>query len=138
MLDFLLNLISYMGDGLLKALRHALKTKPVKNGKKGSIALKRFNSIMDAHCSIDDIIEENGLDEPGCRYPSPEGYRNCYEQARDEIEDEGIIGALAFYEIQMRAYEIAEELVDCWLNGEIWIPEEVLDWAWYEVSDHNG
>ena len=84
---------------------------------------------------------------PECPYPSPDGYENCYEQALEELieEFEALAAELGVDPEDLiteemilgRAYLIAQELVAGWLEGDIWIPEEVLDWAWYEVSDHN-
>lgn len=48
----------------------------------------------------------------------------------EQFIDEDVVNANAF----TYACEFAEQ----WINGEIWIPSDVLDWAFYEVSDHNG
>ena len=61
----------------------------------GGWGLDRFNSIIDAHSSIDDMIEEWGLADEDCRYQSLDGYSNPYTQAyreereRAEEESEG-------------------------------------------------
>lgn len=39
--------------------------------------------------------------------------------------------------VEENAYEYAEELAQAWLDGDEWIPEEIMDWAWYDLSDHN-
>lgn len=53
----------------------------------GGWGLDRFNSIIDAHSSVDDMIEEWGLADEGCRYQSLDGYSNPYTQAyREERE----------------------------------------------------
>ena len=39
--------------------------------------------------------------------------------------------------IEEHAYNYACELVEAWLGGDEWVPEEVMDYAWYGLSDHN-
>lgn len=39
--------------------------------------------------------------------------------------------------VDRNAYEYACEFAEKWVNGEVWIPTDVLSWAYYEVSDHN-
>ena len=118
----------------------------------GGWGLDRFNSIIDAHSSIDDMIEEWGLADEGCRYQSLDGYSNPYTQAyreeRERAEEEAEILAL-FDEIvnvedlidwdavEENAYEYAEELAQAWLDGDEFIPEEICDWAWWDLSSHN-
>lgn len=118
----------------------------------GGWGLDRFNSIIDAHSSIDDMIEEWGLADEGCRYQSLDGYSNPYEQAyreeRELAEEEVDVLAMLGEEIDVEflidwgtveenAYEYAEELAQAWLDGSEWVPEEIMDWAWYDLSDHN-
>ena len=118
----------------------------------GGWGLDRFNSIIDAHSSVDDMIEEWGLADEGCRYQSLDGYSNPYEQAyreeRERAEEEAEVLAMFGEEIDVEllidwdtveenAYEYAEELAQAWLDGDEWIPEEIMDWAWYDLSDHN-
>ena len=111
--------------------------------------LDRFNSIIDAHSSVDDMIEEWGLADEGCRYQSLDGYSNPYTQAyreeRERAEEEVEVLAMFGEEIDVEllidwdtveenAYEYAEELAQAWLDGSEWIPEEIMDWAWYDLS----
>lgn len=118
----------------------------------GGWGLDRFNSIIDAHSSVDDMIEEWGLADEGCRYQSLDGYSNPYTQAyreeRERAEEEAEVLAMFGEEIDVEllidwdaveenAYEYAEELAQAWLDGSEWIPEEIMDWAWYDLSDHN-
>lgn len=39
--------------------------------------------------------------------------------------------------VEENAYEYAEELAQAWLDGDEFIPEEICDWAWFDLSDHN-
>lgn len=118
----------------------------------GGWGLERFNSVIDAHSSVEDIIDEWGLDAENCKYPSIDGYENCYAQAWAEeyqkacMEAE-ILAALGenvdpedlmdFDVVEENTYEYATYLVEAWLDGTEWIPEEIMDWAWYVLSDHN-
>lgn len=118
----------------------------------GGWGLDRFQSIIDAHSSIEDMVDEFELDDESCPYMSLDGYPNCYTQAykeeRDEAQEEAEI--LAFFgevidpedlmdmdEVEENAYDYACELAEAWYSGQEWIPEEVMDWAWYDLSDHN-
>ena len=118
----------------------------------GGWGLDRFNSIIDAHSSIDDMIEEWGLADEDCQYKSLDGYSNPYNQAyreeRERAEEEAEVLAEFGEEIDVEflidwdtveenAYEYAEELAQAWLDGDEFIPEEIMDWAWYDLSDHN-
>lgn len=118
----------------------------------GGWALDRFNSIVDAHSSVEDIVEDWSLDDESCPYPSVDGYANPYTQAYEEAyqkaEQEAEILAMFgeevdpeelidWDEVDENAYEYACDLVEAWLNGQEWIPEEILDYAWYDLSDHN-
>ena len=118
----------------------------------GGWGLDRFQSVIDAHSSIEDMVDEFELDDESCPYMSLDGYPNCYTQAyqeeRDKAEAEAEI--LAFFgevidpedlmdmdAVDENAYEYACELAEAWYSGQEWIPEEVMDWAWYDLSDHN-
>ena len=118
----------------------------------GGWGLDRFQSIIDAHSSIEDIVDEWNLDGEDSNYMSLDGYPNCYTQAYQEElnEAKGEAEILAFFgevidpedlmdmdEVEENAYEYACDLAEAWYNGDEWIPEEVMDWAWYDLSDHN-
>ena len=118
----------------------------------GGWGLDRFQSIIDAHSSIEDMVDEFELDDESCPYMSLDGYPNCYTQAYKEELDEakGEAEILAFFgevidpedlmdmdEVEENAYEYACDLAEAWYSGQEWIPEEVMDWAWYDLSDHN-
>ena len=118
----------------------------------GGWGLDRFQSIIDAHSSIEDMVDEFELDDESCPYMSLDGYPNCYTQAFQEELSEAKEEAeiLAFFgevidpedlmdmdEVEENAYEYACDLAEAWYDGQEWIPEEVMDWAWYDLSDHN-
>ena len=118
----------------------------------GGWGLDRFQSVIDAHSSIEDMVDEFELDSESCPYMSLDGYPNCYTQAYQEELSEAKEEAeiLAFFgevidpedlmdmdEVEENAYEYACDLAEAWYSGQEWIPEEVMDWAWYDLSDHN-
>ena len=118
----------------------------------GGWGLDRFQSIIDAHSSIEDMVDEFELDSESSNYMSLDGYPNCYTQAYQEELNEAKEEAeiLAFFgevidpedlmdmdEVEENAYEYACDLAEAWYSGQEWIPEEVMDWAWYDLSDHN-
>ena len=152
-----MGLFSSIFGGLFKGM---VSNKPFSTyyaASKGSsdqgIALARFNSIIDAHSSLEEIVDEWSLDSETCPYPSVDGYPNCYMQAYLEalevatMEAEALAGMgimvdpedlIDWDDVYENAYDYACDLADAWLSGAEWIPEEVLDWAWYDLSDHNG
>lgn len=118
----------------------------------GGWGLDRFQSVIDAHSSIEDMVDEFELDSEHSNYMSLDGYPNCYTQAYQEElnEAKGEAEILAFFgevidpedlmdmdEVEENAYEYACDLAEAWYSGQEWIPEEVMDWAWYDLSDHN-
>ena len=118
----------------------------------GGWGLDRFQSIIDAHSSIEDIVDEWDLDDESCPYMSVDGYPNCYKQAYqeelNEAKEEAEILAMFGEEVDLEelidwdaveenAYEYACDLAEAWYSGQEWIPEAVMDWAWYDLSDHN-
>ena len=118
----------------------------------GGWGLDRFQSIIDAHSSIEDMVDEFELDDESCPYMSLDGYPNCYTQAYQEELSEAKEEAeiLAFFgevidpedlmdmdEVEENAYEYACDLAEAWYSGQEWIPLEVMEWAWYDLSSHN-
>ena len=118
----------------------------------GGWGLDRFQSVIDAHSSIEDMVDEWELDSEHSNYMSLDGYPNCYTQAYQEelskAKEEAEI--LAFFgevidpedlmdmdEVEENAYEYACDLAEAWYSGQEFIPEEVMDWAWYDLSSHN-
>ena len=127
-----------------------------KDANWGGWGLDRFNSIVEAHSSVEDIVDEWGLDSEDSKYMSLDGYSNCYEQAWTEEYERACIEAdilnmilaefgeevdpeelMDYDKIEEDAYNYACELVEAWLDGGEWVPEEVMDYAWYDLSDHN-
>ena len=118
----------------------------------GGWGLDRFQSIIDAHSSIEDMVDEWDLDSESSNYMSLDGYPNCYAQAYqeelnkaeaeaeileffgEEVDPEDLMNMDA---VDENAYEYACDLAEAWYSGQEWIPEEVMDWAWYDLSDHN-
>ena len=118
----------------------------------GGWGLDRFQSIIDAHSSIEDMVDEWELDSENSNYMSLDGYPNCYAQAYqeelnkaeaeadileffgEEVDPEDLMNMDA---VDENAYEYACDLAEAWYSGQEWIPEEVMDWAWYDLSDHN-
>ena len=118
----------------------------------GGWGLDRFQSIIDAHSSVEDMVEEWELDSEDSNYMSLDGYPNCYKQAYQEerviAESEAEILAMFgeevdieelidWDEVEENAYEYACDLAQAWYSGQEWIPEEICDWAWYDLSSHN-
>ena len=118
----------------------------------GGWGLDRFQSIIDAHSSVEDMVDEFELDDESCPYMSVDGYANPYMQAylealheaQEEAEILAMFGEevdleelIDWDEVEENAYEYACDLAEAWYSGQEWIPEEVMDWAWYDLSDHN-
>lgn len=118
----------------------------------GGWGLDRFQSVIDAHSSIEDMVDEWELDDESCPYMSVDGYPNCYTQAyqeeyakaKEEAEIFAMFGEeidpedlMDMDEVEENAYEYACDLAEAWYSGDEWIPEEVMDWAWYDLSSHN-
>ena len=118
----------------------------------GGWGLDRFQSVIDAHSSTEDMVETFALDDESCPYPSVDGYANPYQQAYQEEYDkaqaEAIILSMFGVEVDPEelmdmdavdenAFQYACDLFDAWYNGEEWCPQEVMDFAWYGLSSHN-
>lgn len=43
-----------------------------------------------------------------------------------------------FETVENNAFLYATEFAQQWIDGSVWIPMDVLSWAYYEVSNHNG
>lgn len=147
-----------IGKGIIEGLARNTSLSSAYASSKGrssqGIALDRFQSVVDAHSSIEGIVEEFHLNEEGCGYPSLDGYDDCYTQAYEEeyerasnkaemlAEATGIAvepeELMDMERVEQDAYNYACELAGAWYEGDEWIPEEVLDWAWYDLSGHNG
>lgn len=118
------------------------KSKGIGGGYGGMDALTAFQNILEAHGDVARIVEEC---DPVSYYPYEELERmavialgiegipwknGIYDKDHDGIDFEEEVAA---YIEEVLPTQIAME----WLNGERWIPEEVCNWAFYVVSDHN-
>ena len=102
------------------------------------------------------MVEEWDLDSESSNYMSLDGYPNCYTQAYqeeyDKAQEEAEILNMILIEfgeevdpedlmdmdaVDENAYEYACDLAEAWYDGQEWIPLEVMEWAWYDLSDHN-
>lgn len=130
-------------SGFIQAAKY---NKP-RGGFTGGYGAWTFRNIIEAHSSAEDIVEEFGLDQEGA------AYGDCWDRALREVKQEAVeesllMSILNFFtgddlefdygEVEKRAYDYAIELADSWINGEVWIPRDVLDWAYYVLSSHNG
>ena len=131
----------------------ANKFNRARGGFAGGYGAWTFGNIMDAHGGAERIIDEHGLDQEECKYKHPLFGVNCWQQAymeaRAEAEAEAQMLAAMGVEVDVEdlidweqveadAYDYAEELAEMYINGDTWIPIDILNWAYYEVSDHNG
>lgn len=115
------------------------KSKGIGSGYGGMDALTAFQNIMAAHVGDGfDIANEidvgsyYDLKEEVVKMLGLEGIpweNGIYDKDRDGIDFEEEVEAL----MELIGGIIAQE----WLDGKRYIPCEVLDWAFYEVSDHN-
>lgn len=115
------------------------KSKGIGSGYGGMDALTAFQNIMDAHVGDGfaianevDVGAYYDLEEEAVKKLGLEGipWRNgIYDKDRDGIDFEEEVEAM----MEIIAGYIAQE----WLDGARRIPEDVLHWAFYEVSDHN-
>lgn len=111
-------------------------------GYGGMDALTAFQNIITAHGDVGRIVDEC---DPCSYYPQDElesmaeialgiqgiPWKNgIYDKDRDGMDFEEEVEA---YIENVLSTQIAME----WLSGDRYIPSEVLDWAFYEVSDHN-
>lgn len=118
----------------------------------GGWGLDRFQSIIDAHSGTDDIVETWALNQPSCPYMSVDGYPNPYQQAYQEEYQKCVVEAMLLSmfgqetdpkdlmdmdAVEEDAYDYACDLADAWYDGQEWIPEEILDFCWYDLSSHN-
>ena len=115
-----------------------------KGGYAGGYGAINFANVINAHSSAEEIVDEFALDTED----AIDG--NCYQRAYRECRAEAMIEmmmAMDFFgdvedyidwdEVEDRAYEYAVEMAQQYIDGGRWIPEEIMDWAWYDVSGHN-
>lgn len=118
----------------------------------GGWGYDRFVSIIDAHSSTEDMVDTFQLDSESCPYSSVDGYANPYTQAyieaREAAQEEAMFMQMLGVEVDVEelidwdaveenAYEYACELFDAWYSRSEWIPEDVMDYSFWCLSDHN-
>lgn len=119
-----------------------------KGGVAGGYGAITFGNIMNAHCSPEDIVDEFGLDDEGSAYVHPHLGTTCYmyayQQALMEVMAEAMMlgvdpeDLIDWDQVEEEAYEHACDLAQLYIDGATWIPSEILHWAYYDISDHNG
>ena len=119
-----------------------------RGGAAGGYGAWTFGNIMNAHGSAEDIVEEFSLDSEECSYGHPLLGTTCYMYAYQQAYQEAMIEAMLvggdpedfinWEQVEEDAYEYACELGQMYIDGQTWIPSEILEWAYYDVSGHNG
>lgn len=117
-------------------------SKGIGSGYGGMDALTAFQNIMDAHggegrivdeCDPTSYYDDEQLEAWAVAALGLEGipWKNgIYDKDKDGID----------FEEEVQAYidfVLPTEIAQMWLDGGLWIPEDVCYWAFYEVSDHN-
>lgn len=137
-----------------KGYVYANRFNRARGGFAGGYGAWTFGNIMNAHSDAEEIVATFGLDQKGCGYVHPDLGMSCYnyayqeelEEATEELmeailkgeEDAELKDFIDWDQIEEDAYEYACELADMYIKGSTWIPIAILEWAYYEVSDHNG
>lgn len=114
-------------------------SKGIGGGYGGMDALTAFQNIMEAHI---------GGGEDIAAHIDVEQYYDLLQEAVQRLELEGIPWQNGIYDKDRDGIDFEEEvealmerlpalIAQEWLDGDRYIPEDVLDWAFYEVSDHN-
>jgi len=114
-----------------------------------------FSNIMNSHCFPEDLVDEFSLDDEGCDYEIPwfgqSAYDQALQEARERAEDEASAleieaefdididpeDLIDFELVEEKANEYAVEYAEILFDGNYWIDEDFLDWAYYDISDHN-
>lgn len=55
-----------------------------------------------------------------------------------EMELYSVEDFINYDEVDKKAMDLACEFAQNWIDGNEWIPIDVLNWAYYDISDHNG
>lgn len=137
----------FSGSNPSKGFIEAANYGKTRGGFAGGYGAWTFGNIINAHSSAEDIVEEFGLDQDDAAYG--DCWDRAYREVKAEAQSESIIltimGMLMgeeleidYNEVEERAYEYALQLAQDWIDGGQWIPREVLYWAYYDVSSHNG
>lgn len=108
-------------------------------GTGGMDALTAFQNIMSAHI---------GGGEDIAAHIDVGSYYDLLQEAVERLELQGIPWQNGIYDKDKDGIDFEEEvdalmgrlpalIAQEWLDGDRYIPEDVLHWAFYEVSDHN-
>lgn len=118
-----------------------------RGGHAGGYGAITFGNIINAHSSAEDIVDEFGLDQEDCSYKHPYLGTTCWQYAYREALMEAMAEAMImgvdpedlidWDQVEEEAYDYALELADLYIDGSTWIPTEIINWAYYDVSDHN-
>lgn len=145
--------VARIGGAIAKGISSAIKQRDVERGIYKSAATHgygadRFASIVNAHSDPEEIVEIFELDQPNNIYNDyweqceRQMIENCIAlteameaEGDEDVDPEDLYD---YEEVEERAHEMALEQVERWLTKLEWIPPEVLWWAYYEVSSHNG
>lgn len=124
-----------------------------RGGVAGGYGAITFGNIMNAHCSADDIVDEFGLDTEDCSYRHPhygttpwmQAYREAHAEAMIEVMELALMGidadiddVIDWEQVEDDAYDYAVDLAELYIAGQTWIPSEIIEWAYYDISSHNG
>lgn len=124
-----------------------------KGGFAGGYGAITFGNIIRAHSDAEEIVDEFGLDTEDCNYKHPwygmtpwmTAYREALMEAMAEAQLMAAFGMsvdpeelIDWDEVEDNAYDYACELAELYIDGQTWIPIEILEWAYYDVSDHNN
>ena len=117
-------------------------SKGIGGGSGGMDALTAFQNIINAHGDAGMVAEEC---DP-CSYYDKEQLEAWAEEAlglqgipwKNGIYDKDKDGVDFEEEIQAYIDEVLPfDIATKWLEGELYIPSDVCEWAFYTVSDHN-
>ena len=129
-------------DKATKSSSYGGKSKGTGTGYGGMDALTAFQNILSAHGGVSRIVDEC---DP-CSYYDDDTLEHMAEIA---LGLEGIPWKNGIYDKDRDGIDFEEEIESYieevlpsdiamrWLDGELYIPEEVCHWSFYEVSDHN-
>lgn len=129
-------------DKAMKSDSWGGSSKGTGGGSGGMDALTAFQNITEAHggvglivsdCNPTSYYDDEELEHMAEVALGLEGipWKNgIYDKDRDGID----------FEEEIQAYidnVLPSEIAMQWMDGDLWIPEDVCEWAFYDVSDHN-
>lgn len=59
------------------------------------------------------------------------------DETKIDIDALTIEENIDYDEVEKNAHTYAVEFTQTWIDGEVWIPLDACNWAYYDVSDHN-